>query len=678
MKQLILFTLLSLFILTAVMGPFAIYPADLRIDTVETAWAGHSQIQGESLQKRADRLFEGNVQKMLGHDRDDPNTGLTATLEKRDTAAIKPNPKPKQDVSLNCGFITGKFIDCIAIAVNTVFEFFGLFLGGAGVILDLTVEKTVIQMGANLKSTDAIQKGWETFRDLANIILIFAFLAIGIGTILQLQNYTIGKLLPILIIVALLVNFSLFFTRVIIDGGNLLATRVYQEIQKCDAKECDISDQFMQAVQLTTLYQIDINTGEASLPALNAGNIITIGIMGSLLFLVTTFVFLAAALLLVTRFVMLIFLMVLAPLAFVAMAIPPLKEQASKWWGLLINYTIFAPIYFLLLWFVLELISNFQTSLFSSSSKTNFADIVAESGPGKIDSFGIFLNFIIATAFMIFALFIAKHLGIKGSEAALKAGKGLAGLAVANTAGRFSGALGRGYSRLQERATSTPTGRFARAAVGALTLGLASDAAIRGTFKAGEDAKFGGSTSATQMRDDTRKRKRELGSLGTRRRAQEESKAGAPSAAATVRSLGKEDLESMKTRAIAQPKFAANLSPSQLETIMKSDKLSPTEKQNIRARREEGLLAKVNAGEIDSVLSGSPKDIAKLPPKVLKDTRVIEQLSPAMLGKIIDEVSDADREIIRNHIEFAVNIDTPTKKQTAAAKWFKGPAGSVF
>jgi len=414
MKRLILTTLLVLFILTTVAGPFTISSQDVQLHSVNTANAQTDPIGG------VDPVTPPPTDPIGGVD--------PVTPPQPSGPSIPAGPKPEEQtdipVALNCGLFKGEFIDCIALVVNTIFEFFGWILGGAGVVLDKTVEETVIKMGENVKNVGAIEKGWETFRDLANIVLIFGFLAIGIGTILQLENYGIGKLLPTLIIVALLVNFSFFFTRVIIDGGNLLATRTYEAIQDCGKPEpdaCKISNQFMDALKLTSLYKVDINTGEASLPALSPENIITIGIMGTLLFLVTTFVFLAAAFLLAIRFVVLIFLIILAPLAFVAMAIPPLTGQARKWWKLLINYTIFAPIYFFLLFFVLRVVKDFNFGKLDAT----FAQSVVTDGEVRIESFTLFLNFLIAIIFMVAALFIAKDLGIRGGEAALSAGKKL-------------------------------------------------------------------------------------------------------------------------------------------------------------------------------------------------------------------------------------------------------------
>ncbi|MDD5551571.1 MAG: type IV secretion system protein [Candidatus Pacebacteria bacterium] len=57
---------------------------------------------------------------------------------------------------------------------------------------------------------------------LANMIFILAFVTIAIATILGIEAYGIKKLLPVLIIMALLVNFAPVFVGLIVDAGNII------------------------------------------------------------------------------------------------------------------------------------------------------------------------------------------------------------------------------------------------------------------------------------------------------------------------------------------------------------------------------------------------------------------------------------------------------------------------
>ncbi|MDP7366353.1 MAG: hypothetical protein QGH83_03745, partial [Candidatus Pacebacteria bacterium] len=359
---------------------------------------------------------------------------------------------------------SGCFKAFLAWAGETTLEFFGFIVGISGSLLNVAVDETVLKMGKNIGEKGigpVVEKGWKVFRDLANIIIIFALLFIGIATILRLENYGVKKLLGTLIIVALLINFSLFFTRVIIDSSNLLAVQFYNKVESSQAhlegKEGNFltgwsgfSDSYMQALKLSTLYSkndfSDITQG------LNTRDIFLITTFGSILFLVSAFTFLAGAFLLVIRYVALIFLMILSPLAFVGMILPKTQKLAGQWWSELFKYAFFAPIFFLLSWFVIEIINSsaFQNSIgLFGDNRDEFSALTAvDTFQGSIP---LVLNFVIVIVFVIASLIIAQKLGLYGSDAVMKWGGsarkwgqgvvggatfGMGGRILRNTAGR--------------------------------------------------------------------------------------------------------------------------------------------------------------------------------------------------------------------------------------------------
>ena len=64
--------------------------------------------------------------------------------------------------------------------------------------------------------------GWETVRNLANLVFIFVLLYIAIGTILQLNSFDTKNAFYAHYCRAF-INFSLFATRIVIDSSNMLA-----------------------------------------------------------------------------------------------------------------------------------------------------------------------------------------------------------------------------------------------------------------------------------------------------------------------------------------------------------------------------------------------------------------------------------------------------------------------
>src|SRR6185436_16685918 len=135
------------------------------------------------------------------------------------------------------------------------------------------------------------------------IFLIFGFLAVGITTILNVDWYgDRKKMLPMMFVAAVFLNFSLFFAEAIIDTGNLFATTFYKQINggvtiepprmnlESVTKE-GISNKIMNQLGLQTLY----NAGKINKEILEKNGPWLVGFMGILLFIVTAFVMFSLA-----------------------------------------------------------------------------------------------------------------------------------------------------------------------------------------------------------------------------------------------------------------------------------------------------------------------------------------------------------------------------------------------
>ncbi|MSU74510.1 hypothetical protein EXS57_01890, partial [Candidatus Kaiserbacteria bacterium] len=244
-----------------------------------------------------------------------------------------------------------------------IMSLFAWLLGAAMVTLNYAAYYTVVTMGAFVKNLSAIGLTWQILRDFGNIMLIFGFLAIGISTILNSEWYGGGKkMLPMLLVAAVFLNFSLFITEAIIDTGNLFATQFYKQINggalpttatlvpTGSLANYGISAKIMSQLGLTALYGEAAKTNANADKIFNGGNPWIIGFMGILLFIIAAFVMFSLAFILIARFIILIFLIILAPVGFAGLAVPQLAGTAKKWWDELFKQTITAPILFLMLY----------------------------------------------------------------------------------------------------------------------------------------------------------------------------------------------------------------------------------------------------------------------------------------------------------------------------------------
>lgn len=85
-----------------------------------------------------------------------------------------------------------------------------------------------------------IKPAWAIVRDLSNIFFIIILLYIAIQTILGIGGGGHGggpkKTITMVIVMALLINFSMFFTKIVIDSSNILALVFYNKIDVVEKK----------------------------------------------------------------------------------------------------------------------------------------------------------------------------------------------------------------------------------------------------------------------------------------------------------------------------------------------------------------------------------------------------------------------------------------------------------
>lgn len=67
-----------------------------------------------------------------------------------------------------------------------------------------------------------VTEGWGIVRNLTNILIVLGLIVIALATILRIQSYQMKKTLPLLLIVALLINFTPMLCGLVIDASNII------------------------------------------------------------------------------------------------------------------------------------------------------------------------------------------------------------------------------------------------------------------------------------------------------------------------------------------------------------------------------------------------------------------------------------------------------------------------
>lgn len=205
----------------------------------------------------------------------------------------------------------------------------------------------------------AIEKTWSIVRNLANIMFIILILVVifsqvtGVG----IDNYGIKKVLPKIIICAILVNLSFILCRFAIDLSNILGNSLEGLFSNLGNLPSDFSsassesnsndiDYYLKGGKEKSYYS---GTGALLALGLVVGTLLKINASGFILALFLAVIFCAVAVLflfiiLVIRQVGVIACVILAPIAFCCYLLPNTEKVFKKWLDLMKNLLLVFPI----------------------------------------------------------------------------------------------------------------------------------------------------------------------------------------------------------------------------------------------------------------------------------------------------------------------------------------------
>ena len=503
-----------------------------------------------------------------------------------------------------------------------------------------------LNMGQFLKNVPIVDMGWKIFRDVANLCFIFILLYIAINTILKSKTADVKRLLIRVIVVAILLNFSLFFAKVVIDSSNILAIQFYENLvpDKGDNKNIDkgISQTFLNSLGLNSVYTAGRDGTDAiddSKIVQTTKNIIFVTLGGSVLIVVTAFVFFASAIMFIIRTIVLIFLLILSPLAFICMVIPNMEGQFKKWLGMLLNQAFFAPAYLMMVYLVMTLLTG--SFVAPDKRQVNLATFLS----GNPESVGTLYVFVVLIGLMLGSLFIAKNMGAIGGDFARNmAGKATFGAGAwmgRQTIGRLAQRTINNSERLQRWKDGNLAQRSAfnfvdRRAKG--TFDVRNSAVAKAAeSQAGSFGTAGGVGGFQKEKEDQKKRETSLAkTIAIQRKKNELQTAMATSGAgrdaaiqAALNSMTDSEYVELGGSVITNPDIVRNARHSQIEasTNEKNEKLNETQKATIKTSRLQELSNARNgvAGSrtIKQVLDDmSDAEKAALPEEYLRDHRV--------------------------------------------------------
>ncbi|GEM_PF-3082038 len=406
-------------------------------------------------------------------------------------SAGTPAEKPKNASCVDSSFPFFHLDACVASIIYMIMWIVSWFLYLAGFIFDQCMQFT-LNISDLMTRVPVVDIGWKIFRDLANIFFIFILLWIALSTILGFNSGKTKELIVHLVVVALLMNFSLFITKAIVDGSNIIALHFYNLIVTSNptgklaytVPQGSMSGAFMEGLKIQTLYDGSAigeagkesrqgfwsyvgSVGTAAVAGtavggpvggivaggtallggnvINWGKIILIGLFGSALMLIAAYVFLVGAVLMLVRAIVLMFVMMLSPLAFLTFAMPFAEKFVEPWREALIKQSIFAPAFMILSYVVVKTIQNpaFKGVLSVTVGNNSLASAFSAGSGGGV---AMIVNFLLVIGLMLGCILVAKKLEVHGLELAKAVGaKGAMWVASGRFITTTAGVIGYGF-----------------------------------------------------------------------------------------------------------------------------------------------------------------------------------------------------------------------------------------
>jgi hypothetical protein len=272
----------------------------------------------------------------------------------------------------------------------------------------------------NFINETTIIDAWIIVRDLCNMFFVLILLVIAFATILRIESYNVKKLLPKLLIMAVLINFSRTIVGLMIDFSQVIMLTFVSAFS-------DGGGNFIKALRVDDFLAVaKDNKWGIEGKELNLTNTVAAMIVAIIFLIIATIVMLAILVVLVMRVIMFWIYIVLSPLAFLLSAFPGGQKYASQYWGEFTKYLVNGPVLAFFIWLSLITMNNlgeFSNSAFFIESQTiMLPDTTAVSG---ILFDRNFMAFIMAIGFLVGGLMVSSQIGGIGASWGASTVKGL-------------------------------------------------------------------------------------------------------------------------------------------------------------------------------------------------------------------------------------------------------------
>ncbi|HFC76677.1 MAG TPA: hypothetical protein ENJ27_00380 [Candidatus Moranbacteria bacterium] len=322
-------------------------------------------------------------------------------------------------------------------------------------MFDLTVDQKIFN--DLVKNNESVYIAWAMVRDFLNLFFMLALLFSAFSTIFQVEKYHLKKIIILLVVMALLVNFSYPITRFVMDFSNSIMYFFVGLMKHTTSGGASSSSSALIAKMSDMGMLSKVIMEKADIPAL------ILSIIFQFILFVTLFAF---AINLLIRILAFAILLIFSPAGFTLSFFPSTSNLADSWWSSLIKYAVLGP---LMIFFLL--IANL---MFNATTQGQF------DAPTELNDVGFISNsllFAIPVVFLWMGLIASQKFGGEASSTAMgiakktgnwvkNNGSRMAYRGVDTMSGhRISGGIGavkRGWDRMDENYKSKSSARASK------------------------------------------------------------------------------------------------------------------------------------------------------------------------------------------------------------------------
>jgi hypothetical protein len=304
------------------------------------------------------------------------------------------------------GFFSG-LLEIILSAIAYIFlatrALAALLLTISAWVLDQSLKATI---SFDYGQIGGVSDVWRIVRDSFNVLFVFILLWAGITQIIGIAKTNTKQIIIGVVIAGLLINFSMFFARVLIDASNITSTALYNQIVNTSGSATNnfsLSSGLTQGLGVAAITITNSNAftadwekgsseiGKAS-GVLSTFQIILLFVMQIAVYLIAAFAFISVCILFIGRIVMLTLLLALSPIGFLGTSaiggVLSKVRDASKWWWDEFSAQLFVtPIFLLLIFITIKVATGVGSTEMNSILET------MKGGSVKSVDFTMFLKF---------------------------------------------------------------------------------------------------------------------------------------------------------------------------------------------------------------------------------------------------------------------------------------------